>query len=142
MESILIHTHSGLRWIFLAMMIFVLFRNNNNIHSDPKKKIDLPLYTLILFAMQIVIGLILYFISHNVSFEAGFMKNSQHRFFTMEHELGMTIAFILMLFGYIKLRKTAVFSWNKILRIYYGIALFIIFASIPWPFRGFGNGWF
>lgn len=142
MESILIHTHSGLRWVLLIMMVMVLFKNNSDTSADPKKKIDLPLYVLLLFGFQIIIGLVLYFISSNVNFESGFMKNGQYRFFTMEHELGMIIAFILMLVGYLKLRKTAVFSWNKTIRIYYGIALFIVLASIPWPFRGFGNGWF
>jgi len=140
MESILVHSHSGLRWIFLIMILFVLFKNHSI--TDPKKKIDYPLYTLILFSFQIIIGLILYFISSSVSFEAGFMKEAQLRFFTMEHVVGMLIAFVIMIIGYNKLRKSSDSSWNKIIRLYYGIALFIIFASIPWPFRGFGNSWF
>jgi hypothetical protein len=124
------------------MMIYVLLKNHNIPADDPKKNIDFPLYTLILFGLQIIIGLGLYFISNNVSFESGFMKNSQLRFFTMEHVLGMSIAFLVMLRGYIKMRKTAVFSWNKVIRLYYGIALLIILLSIPWPFRGFGHDWF
>ena len=142
MESILIESHSGLRWILLLMIIYVLVKNHNTPSDNPKKKIDIPLYTLILFGLQIIIGLGLYFMSNSVSFEAGFMKNAQLRFFSMEHVVGMTIAFLVMLRGYFKIRKTAVFSWNKVIRLYYGIALLIILLSIPWPFRGFGHGWF
>ena len=142
MESILIHTHSGIRWIFLLMLLFVLFKNHNNPASDPRKKIDWPLYTLILFLLQILLGFVLYFISNNVSFEPGFMKNSHYRFFTIEHETGMLLAFIIMLIGYIKSRRTLISNWNKVIKTWYLISLIIILLSIPWPFRGFGNSWF
>lgn len=142
MESILLHTHSGLRWIFIILMIFTLIKNYNPTESTNAKAINLPLYTLILFSLQIIIGLGLYFMSKNVSFEAGFMKNTQLRFYTMEHAFGMILAFIIMLIGYLKLKNESLTSWNKIIKIYYGIALFLILASIPWPFRGFGNSWF
>lgn len=142
MESILLETHSGLRWILLLMMVIVLFKNHNIPAEDQKKKIDLPLYTLILFFLQLLIGFVLYSMSDNVSFDPGFMKKTHLRFFTIEHSLGMFVAFLVMLVGYFRLRKTAVFSWNKVVRIYYGIALLVVVLSIPWPFRGMGQGWF
>jgi len=142
MESILVHTHSGIRWIFLLMLLFVLFKNHNNPVDDPRKKIDWPLYTLVLFLLQILLGFVLYFFSHNVSFDSGFMQNSQHRFFTIEHETGMLLAFIIMLIGYIKSRRTLMSNWNKVIKTWYLISLIIILLSIPWPFRGFGNSWF
>ncbi len=142
MESILEHTHSGIRWILLLMFIFVIVTNHNTPAKDPRKKIDWPLYTLVLFFLQIIIGLILYFISHSVSFESGFMKNPQHRFFTIEHITGMLLAFIIMLIGYIKSRRTLMSRWNKVIKTYYIISFIIVLLSIPWPFRGFGNTWF
>ncbi len=142
MESILAHTHSGIRWILILMFIFVLIKNHNNPAEDPRKKIDWPLYTLILFSLQIIMGLILYFMSHNVSFEPGFMKDARLRFFTIEHLTGMIIAFVVMLTGYIKSRRTIMSRWNKIIKTYYLIAFLIILLSIPWPFRGFGTPWF
>ncbi len=142
MESILLEAHSGLRWLLLLMMIFVLIKNHNIPAEDPKRKIDLPLYTLILFFLQLLMGFGLYFMSNSVSFDPGFMKITHLRFFTVEHSLGMFVAFLVMLSGYIKLRKTAVFSWNKVVRLYYGIALMVVILSIPWPFRGMGHGWF
>ena len=140
MESVLAHTHSGLRWIFLILAIYTLIRNNA--YTPDKKSIDIPLYTLILFGLQIFIGLILYFISNNVTFEAGFMKNAQHRFFTIEHAFGMLLAFIIMFLGYRKSRMQLMSKRNKTIKIHYAISLIVVIASIPWPFRGFGNGWF
>ena len=142
MESILLHTHSGLRWIFLFMIVFVIFKNYNTTISDNKKPFNLPLYTLIIFSIQIIIGLGLYFMSNNVSFEPGFMKHAQLRFFTMEHVFGMVLAYVIMLIGFIKLNTKPLAKRNKIIKIYYGISLFLIIASIPWPLRGFGNSWF
>ncbi len=140
MESIILHAHSGLRWIFIIMVLYSLIKNHNS-YAD-KKTIDIPLYTLILFALQIFIGIILYFISNNVTFESGFMKNTQYRFFTVEHGFGMILAFIIMFLGYSKSRKKPISYRNKTIKLYYAIALIIIIASIPWPFRGFGNSWF
>ncbi len=140
MESVLLHTHSGLRWIFILLVIFALLRDNSA--APDKKTMDIPLYTLIVFGMQILLGLGLYFISHNVSFESGFMKDSQLRFFTVEHAFGMLLAFIIMLLGFRKSKKQLLSKRNKTIKLYYAIALFIIIISIPWPFRGFGNSWF
>jgi len=142
MESVLEHTHSGIRWILLLMLIFVLIKNHYTPADDPRKKIDWPLYTLILFFLQIIIGLILYFISDNVSFDAGFMKNAHLRFFTIEHLTGMFLALFIMLIGYIKSRRVLMSKWNKVIKTYYLISLILILLSIPWPFRGFGNSWF
>jgi len=141
MESILILTHSALRWIILIAMIYVLLKDHSQAVQS-KKKIDWILYTLILFFLQIVIGLILYFISHKVSFHEGFMKSPKLRFFTVEHITGMFLAFIVMLLGYVKYLKTPGTGRYKIIKKYYLIALLITLLSIPWPFRGFGNGWF
>jgi len=141
MESILIHSHSGLRWILLITMIFVLFKDHSNI-SVKSKKIDWVLYTLILFFLQIIIGVILYFISHKVSFQPGFMKIAKLRFFTVEHITGMLLAFVIMILGYIKYIKAPLNRRNKIIKIYFAIALLFVLLSIPWPLRGFGNSWF
>ncbi len=141
METILAYTHSLIRWIILLMMLYVIIFKHSNI-DNPKKKIDWALYVLILFLMQILLGIVLYFISHNVSFETGFMKNSQLRFHTIEHPFAMILAFLIMLRGYTKGLRTLLSKRNKVVKTYYLIALIIILLSIPWPFRGFGNSLF
>jgi len=139
MLDILVHTHSGLRWILLLMMLYVIFSNQQ---TQKIKSINWPMMVFIIFTLQLILGIILYFSSTAVSFESGFMKIARFRFFTVEHILGMVIAYHFVMIAFLKQRKALPGSFNKKLRIYYGIALLIILLSIPWPFRGFGNGWF
>jgi hypothetical protein len=121
------------------MMLFVIFTNQK---SQKIKSVDWALMVFLIFSLQLVLGFILYFISTVVSFESGFMKIAKFRFFTIEHILGMIIAYHFVMIAFLKQRKSMYMADNKKLRIYYGIALLIILLSIPWPFRGFGNGWF
>lgn len=141
MYSILTHSHSGLRWVLLAMMVYVLF-SNHNIHHGQRKRVNWILLTYVTFILQLLLGFILYFISPYVSFKSGFMGNSLLRFYTIEHILGMLIAFHLMLIAVIKIRRQPSDKWNRTVRIYFGLALLVTLLSIPWPFRGFGTGWF
>lgn len=141
MHTILLHTHSGLRWILLLMLIYVIIKDHN-ISDDPRKRIDWTLLTFLVFTVQLILGIVLYIASPVVSFESGFMGIAKLRFFTVEHTLGMLIAYHLVMIGHFKLRKLSSDKWNKTIRIYFGIALLIILLSIPWPFRGFGNHWF
>jgi hypothetical protein len=122
-------------------MIFVLIKDHSK-SAYSGKKIDWTLMTFIVFSIQLILGIILFFTSPVVSFESGFMGIAKLRFFTVEHTLGMVIAYHLVMIAYFKLRKQPLEKWNKTARIYYGIALLIILLSIPWPFRGFGNHWF
>jgi hypothetical protein len=103
---------------------------------------NIPLYTLIVFSLQFVLGIVLFFTSSLVTFSEGFMKNPSLRFFTVEHWLMMLIAIILIHIGYIRAQKLDYMNAQKAIFTYYLIALMITILAIPWPFRGFGNGWF
>ncbi len=90
--------------------------------------------------LQVVIGLVLYFglgWFNTLKEGAGVvMKNSSLRFFAVEHAIMMLIAVVLITIGHSKLKKAVVV--NTKLRptlILYIIALLVIFAAIPWPFR-------
>jgi len=141
----LIHAHSGLRWILLLMMILTIihaYRAKSQPHIPDKRKINLPLYTLILFNLQVLLGFIMYFMSGKVSFDSGFMADSMLRFFTIEHGFGMLIGVILIHIGYVRSKKLPYEASYRNIFIYYLLTLIITLVSIPWPFRGFGNGWF
>jgi membrane protein DedA with SNARE-associated domain len=64
------------------------------------------------------------------------MKDPAARFFTMEHLSMMLIAWILVHVGRaaVKRANTDAAKHKKSL-IFFGIALVLILASIPWPFR-------
>jgi len=93
--------------------------------------------------LQLVLGLVLYFISPKVVFDASSMKVSLLRFYLVEHIGLMIIAVILITIGYVKSDRTAdEIKKYKHVVVYYSIALVLILASIPWPFRGLGAGWY
>ena len=98
--------------------------------------------------LQLVIGLLLYFVYSpwfTMLKENGkeVMKNSQYRFFAVEHIAMMIIAIILVTIGHSKLKK-ALASNGKLSTplILFVVALLVMLASIPWPFReALGRGW-
>ena len=101
------------------------------------------LFGMVSMHVQVVIGLILYFMSANVQFGASTMSNSILRFFTVEHISMMLIAVILITMGHSRAKHAE--SGNKqgkTLFWFYLVGLILILAAIPWPFRGLGSGWF
>jgi membrane protein DedA with SNARE-associated domain len=100
-------------------------------------------YAFLLTHFQLLIGLILYFISPKVIFAAESMKEPLLRFFLVEHIALMLVAVVLITVGFIKFQKAEEQKKrHKITVIYYGIALLLMLVSIPWPFRNLGGGWY
>jgi len=64
------------------------------------------------------------------------MKDPYTRFFTMEHLTMMLLAWVLVHIGRASVKKgtTDAIKHKKML-IFFGIAIILILASIPWPFR-------
>ena len=94
--------------------------------------------------IQLVFGLVLYFKSERVKFFDGWMKEEIFRFYGMEHILMMVIAITLVTIGYSKSKKQSVPAKKfKTIALWYSIALVLILAAIPWPFReALGGQWF
>ena len=141
----LVHAHSGFRWVVLILMLTAIAKSfggkNKTEYKEGDRKIFL--FAMIAFHIQYLGGLILYFISPKVNFIEGFMKDSVLRFYGMEHIVAMTIAFVLITIGHSKSKKaeTPAAKYKKI-AVFYTIAFLIVLASIPWPFRNLGGGWF
>lgn len=89
--------------------------------------------------IQLLLGLILYFT--NAWFDrlkdiGSHMKDAYIRFFVMEHGLTMIIAWILVHVGKTSVKRAATpAAKHKRALIFFGLALLLILASIPWPFR-------
>lgn len=138
----LLHSHSGLRWIVLILIIITVINaitvmNGSKVLSARDKKMSL--FALIATHLQAVLGIALYFMSPKVQFSENTMSNGMLRFFTMEHTLMMLIAIILVTIGNSMAKK----GNAKRVFWYYLIALLVILAAIPWPFRTeLGGGWF
>jgi uncharacterized membrane protein YozB (DUF420 family) len=151
MYGILLRSHSGLRWIVLALVLGAIVRAFANMSSGKFTSLDdkLSLFSLIFAHIQLLLGLGLYFISPFVkaAMEAGMgaaMKDSVMRFWLIEHIFGMVIGIALITVGRIAAKKAATDKEKfKKIATYFTIGLIIILITIPWPFREFlGRGWF
>lgn len=133
----LVHAHSGLRWIALILILVAIFnafsKKSSGLYSEGDRKLNL--FAMISFHTQFLLGWILYFTSVKVQFFDGWMKQSMYRFFGMEHTLMMTIAFVLITIGHSKSKKAEDTKKHGIIATFYTIALLLILAGIPWPFR-------
>lgn len=150
--SFLDHAHSGLRWIALLLLVAAVFKA---INGRLGKKTYLPgdrklaTFTVISVHLQLVIGLVLYFISPTVAealndFGAA-MKNSTLRFYGLEHLVGMLVAIVFITIGSASAKRAQDDATkHKRIAIWFGLGLILIVAMIPWPFRavGIARGWF
>ena len=141
--EILKHTHSGLRWLFLLIIIFAIVNAIRKWKSGDKfgaKDKLLNIITIALTHTMGIIGIVLFFISPKIQFTEGFMKNDQIRFYLTQHTFGMVLAIILITIGYSKAKKAAEDKAKfKKTAIWFTISLLIALISIPWPFWGVGG---
>lgn len=142
MYSGLVHAHSGLRWVVLGLLLAAVAISiskwqGRSGYTDGNRK--LYLFTLIGVHTQLLIGLVLYFISPKVNFSL--MSDKLYRFYTVEHLVGMLIAIALITIGYSRSKRaTDATTKQRLVGIFYGLGLLLILASIPWPFRNLGAG--
>ena len=137
MYPMLVHSHSGLRWVVLLLLLAAIFNAGTKMggkasYTDKDKR--LGLFALIFCHLQLVIGIALYFISPKVQ---------TFRFFRMEHLALMIIAIALITVGYSRAKRKADDAGKfKTTFWFYLIGLLAILAGIPWPFMGYGSAWF
>jgi hypothetical protein len=145
MYEVLMYSHSILRWIIVISILlsviyayYYLFSGKN---VSPALKI-VSQAAVISLHTQLLLGLILYFISPKVIFSALSMKVPITRFFLVEHLTAMLVAIIIITIGHVKFKKSREKAGKlKAIAIYYTIGILIILAAIPWPFYNFGTRW-
>ncbi len=144
--------HSILRWAVVLFgvwavlsSLFAVMSKREYRNADNK----LGLFLMISCDLQLLLGLILYFTG--MWFEklksgmGAVMKDPNERFFVMEHALMMIIAWLLVHVGRSMVKRADNDAQkHKRTLIYFGIAMIIILAMIPWPFRqaGIARAWF
>ena len=146
MNSALIPIHSLLRWVVLILLLTAIIKSLSGLMSKrayaPSDN-KISLFLMISAHTQLLVGLIMYFVSPCVQFNGDSLKAPEIRFFTMEHSVMMIIAIALITIGRISSKK-ATTDASKFRRsfIYFLIALLVIFAAIPWPFMHVARPWF
>lgn len=142
MYSILLSTHSLVRWLVLISLLVAIFQAYKGwLGSKPFTKSDniVRNATVTITHIQFVLGIVLYCISPVVRYFLGYFKTAVHqreiRFFGMEHITMMLIAVVLITIGSMKSKKQPTDKQRfKTIAIWFTIALIIILASIPWQF--------
>lgn len=135
--------HNILRWAVLLFGLWTLlnaltgiFSKRNYSSADNKT----GLFFMISCDIQLLLGLYLYFngmwftmLKENAK---EVMKDGASRFFAVEHMAMMILAWLLVHIGrsMVKRADTDAKKHKKSL-LFFGIALLIILAMIPWPFR-------
>ena len=148
----LLFLHSLLRWVILVLAIMAIYKSYTGMKGGRPftagdKKIGL--FLMIAAHTTLLIGLYQWIVGpwglkniQNMGFGA-VMKDPVARFYAVEHLTGMIVAIVLITIGRgvskknipdaVKHKKT---FW------FFLIALVIVLASIPWPFRmGIGRPW-
>jgi len=139
--------HSWLRWLVLVMgLIAVLRAVTGTIRRRPWAPGDdrAGFFFTMLLDLQVLIGLLLYAWLSPITREAlrdigAAMKSNGLRFFAVEHVFGMIIALALAHIGRVRIRKSDASRRHKLAFIFFGLALFAILASIPWPGAPYGR---
>ena len=131
--------HSTLAYIALTVLLLAVI---NAIYGLSNKKLfttkdlRLSLFALIFSHIQLLIGLILYFVSEKgfKAFEIeGAMKNPELRLTMLEHPLINIIAIALITIGWSKHKKQE--SQNgkfKKIALFYTLGLILILSRLPW----------
>ncbi len=144
MYSMLLHSHSGIRWIVLILLVLAVVNNgmkwqSGKAFTDKDRKLNL--FTMISSHIMLLLGITLIFYTPKLQMAEG-GTNEVARFF-MTHITWMIIAIVLITFGYIRSKKLI---GDKIkfraAFIPYLLALVAILYAIPWPGRGYGGGWY
>ncbi len=131
-------------WAYLVLFMALIATINalagwfGNKEYQPKD-FRISLFTLIVTHIQLLIGLILYFISplglKSISNNgmSAVMKDATLRLYAVEHITVMILAVILITIGYSKHKKKLVSKPKfKTLSIFYALALILMLSRIPW----------
>ena len=134
MYSGLLHTHSFLRYFVLILLLIVIAQALTGLMNNKpfgKSNNKLSLFLLIFTHIQLLVGVILYFVSPFVSFGPETMKNPDTRYWTVEHIAGMVIAVVLITIARASSKKLVDDrAKHKRLLVLNSIALVVIAATV------------
>jgi hypothetical protein len=133
--------HSG--WAYITLIILIFAVVNALIGFTSKKEFKdkdfrISLFSLIVAHLQLIIGLIAYFVSAQFAYlldngMGATMKEPSIRLYIIEHPLMMILAITVITIGFSKHKKQTTDQGKfKTIALYYGIALVFVLSRIPW----------
>jgi hypothetical protein len=148
MYLLFVSLHSLIRWLVLIAAVLAVGRAIAGlVSSRPWGSSDdrVGRFFTIAVDTQMLVGLILYGVLSPITYAAfadmgAAMKNPTLRFYAVEHVVMMVIAIALVHIGSKRVQKAASdAAKHRTAAIFYTLALVLILAAIPWPFREVGR---
>ncbi len=134
--NILQKFHSG--WAYLALLLLVIAVANALIGKFSKREFKpldrkISLFGMLSIHIQLLVGLILYFVSPIGFASLGQMSDKLVRMTSLEHPLINIIAIVLITVGWSKHKKGLDSKAKfKSIAFFYSIGLLLILSRIPW----------
>lgn len=133
MYKFLQNFHSG--WAYLTLLAGVLFFVMIGYYAINKKARNnfitkLSFFTTLTFHIQLIIGVILYFVSPYAQWSGDTMKDPTNRLYAMEHPLMMFAAVVLITVANSKLKKSETVKMAPAILAL--LALACVVSRIPW----------
>jgi cytochrome b561 len=128
------YLHSDFRYLVIVLILLAIIRAfvgwlGQRPYTDGNRKLNL--FAMISVHTQLLIGIVLFFISPLVQFSKDAMHDKHLRYFTVEHWVIMLIAIALITVGHSKSKKASLpQAKHKAVAIFYSIALLVILAGI------------
>ncbi len=130
-------------WAYLVLLVLIIATVNALVKFFGNKEFQafdfrVSLFTLITSHIQLLLGLIFFFVSDYMALISdmgmgSIMRNDDLRSKIIEHPFAMIIAVVLITIGYSKHKKKLTSKPKfKLLAIFYTIALALVLYMIPW----------
>ncbi|NBT14728.1 MAG: hypothetical protein EBS95_00020 [Chitinophagia bacterium] len=145
METGLLHLHNLLRWIIVILLLLSIIKaytgwKGNKSFSAGDAKIWL--FTMIASHITLLLGLYQWLMGRYglLTFEipagSSRMKDPFIRFFQVEHPVSMLLAILFITLGRGMAKKDLSDSLKyRQAFVYFFVALLLLLAAVPWPFR-------
>ena len=141
MYEAILTLHSYLAYVVLAVLFFAVANAIMGLVGNkmftPQKDFRLSLFALILSHMQLVVGLVLFFVSANglkaiQTLGMGGL-NAPSRLLAVEHPFVNILAIILITIGWSRHKKFIEGDKKfKSIAIFYGLGLLFFLSRVPW----------
>ena len=139
--EVLLNVHSYLAYVVLAILVVAVVNALTGLSGKRmftlERDFRISLFALIVSHLQLLVGLILYFLSPN-GFQAiqrlgmGGM-NAEARLLALEHPLVNIIAVVLITIGWSRHKKFMEGDKKfRAISIFYGLGLVLLLSRIPW----------
>ena len=132
--TIIKYLHSGLRFVVVILLLVAIITAlagwfGKRTYTNGNRKLNL--FAMISAHTQLLVGLLLYFLSPLVQFSSDTMKEPTTRYWTVEHISMMIFAIILITIGYSRSKKAQVpESKHRTIAIFYILAVVVVVVAL------------